>query len=185
MRTLPPYATGRRLTEADLESRGRETALAPTRRECESAGATVTETADGKWTADFSGVKDGREVVGEMTRPWRVKQADRRMNDPTVPRTIEARTPDGQRVRVIETRADFEGAAGRILPVTRWHGLPGSHFQRGREGRMMWRWDGDYWEPLGRESVNLLSRRLPRRGLQVDPDGGVWRGFSHGWERVS
>lgn len=185
MKPIPDHAHGRTLTPETVDRRAAETALAPTRRACEEAGARVTESPGGEWSASFGHLKNGVQIVGEMTRPWRRAQTERTMNDPTRPRLKPARMMDGRVVSVVETREDAEGEAGRILPVRRRarFRVPGNRVRRGIEGRMLWRWDGDYWEPTGREY--LSGPRLPKRGLQVDPAGGVWRGFSHGWERVS
>ncbi|MGQ0721020.1 MAG: hypothetical protein ACT4PE_05530 [Candidatus Eiseniibacteriota bacterium] len=127
--------------------------------------------------------EEQRELNNEL-RPFMSAESERARNLASRrPKGVVLRDKDGGR-RIIHP-----ALADSVARKNGWRSGErprGNRVERG-EGGMLWRMVAGAWMPLG---VRCLGRplkgsaRIPRRGIQYDPDGRPWRWVGREWTRL-
>ena len=141
-----------------------------------------TYRADGSytWTYNFKPNDHGKVTragaeVAEMMKPFIAADTERHLRNTCNTPTVVLKDQDGKRQLVADHLA--EAAVQRNGWRSGWR-AGGVRVERGPRG-MLFRLVAGRWEPTGKVQLGFPGKVCPRRGIQYDPEGGLWRWF-HG-----
>jgi hypothetical protein len=136
-----------------------------------------------EWSYSFTPNENGKKTkeaqeVGEALKPWQRAEVERMARRPVKPKD-KLRDQNGE-IRLIDpAKADLTARKNGWSHVWRAGGVP---VESGVNG-MLFRRNGNGWEPTGRLEAGVMGREAPTDQVQHDPDGNPWVYNGMEWSR--